>query len=359
MKILFSGGGTLGPVTPLLAIVETLRARKNAADFEFAWIGTERGVELPYIRRAGITLYTIPSGKLRRYFSTKNFTDIIQLAKGFFQARAILREFGPDVVVTAGGFVSVPVHFAAWTLGIPSVVHQQDVIVGLANRLMAIVAAKITVSTEGHTKKFSAKKAVYTGNPVRPSVLDGSREKGIELFKLGGDRATVFIFGGGTGAENINHTVEQLVKDCAGMFQIVHLTGSNRIQPQVANNFYHPYPFFIGEMSHAYAAADVIVSRAGFNAISEIAAWGKPAILIPIHGSHQEANAQFVVDAGGAVMLDESTLGAADLYEKIRVLLTDEQMYKQQSDALLGLFPKDAVEKVADLICAVGDTKAK
>jgi UDP-N-acetylglucosamine--N-acetylmuramyl-(pentapeptide) pyrophosphoryl-undecaprenol N-acetylglucosamine transferase len=359
MKILFSGGGTLGPVTPLLALVETLRAREDAADFEFVWIGTERGVELPYIRRAGIETFTIASGKLRRYFSAKNFTDIVQLGKGFFQARAILKECRPDVVVTAGGFVSVPVHFAAWSMGISSVVHQQDVVIGLANRIMSVIATKITVSIEDHVKKFNPKKVVYTGNPVRPSVLEGSREKGIELFKLQPDRATVFIFGGGTGAENINHAVEQLVKDCAGMFQIVHLTGSNRVQSKVVDNFYHPYPFFIGEMAHAYAAADVIVSRAGFNAISEIAAWGKPAILIPIHGSHQEANAGFVAHAGGAVILDEISLSASDLYENVRLLLTDTEYYKKQSDSLIKLFPKDAVKKVADVVCAVGDTKAK
>lgn len=352
MKILFSGGGTLGPVTPLLALVETLRARENAADFEFAWIGTERGVELPYVRRAGIQTFTIASGKLRRYFSVKNFTDIVQLGKGFFQARAILKEFRPDVVVTAGGFVSVPVHFAARTLGIPSVVHQQDVVIGLANRIMSLVATKITVSIEDHLKKFNPKKVVYTGNPVRPSVLEGSREKGIELFKLQPDRATVFIFGGGTGAENINHTVEQLVKDCAGMFQIVHLTGSNRVQSKVVDSFYHPYPFFIGEMAHAYAAADVIVSRAGFNAISEIAAWGKPAILIPIHGSHQEANARFVSEVSGTVVLDEISLTASELYEQIRCLLTDESVYKKQSEQLAKIFPKDAAEHVANIILA-------
>ncbi len=352
MKILFSGGGTLGPVTPLLALVETLRARENAADFEFAWIGTERGVELPYIRRADIQTFTIASGKLRRYFSLKNFTDIVQLGKGFFQARAILKEFCPDVVVTAGGFVSVPVHFAARTLGIPSVVHQQDVIVGLANRIMAFIATKITVSIEDHLKKFNQKKVVYTGNPVRPSVLDGSREKGIELFKLQPDRATVFIFGGGTGSENINHSVEQLVKDCAGMFQIIHLTGSSRMQPKIADNFYHPYPFFIGEMAHAYAAADVVVSRAGFNAITEIAAWGKPAILIPIHGSHQEANAKFVADQGAAIIIDEMSLSAAQLYEQVRALLTDEEAYKQQAEKITQLFPKNGADQVVDVILA-------
>ena len=350
MKILFSGGGTLGPVTPLLALVETLRARENAADFEFVWIGTERGVELPYIRKAGIQTFTISSGKLRRYFSLKNFTDIVQLMKGFFQSRAILKEHRPDVVVTAGGFVSVPVHFAAWTMGIPSVVHQQDVVIGLANRIMSVIATKITVSIEDHLKKFNSKKVVYTGNPVRPSVLGGSREKGIELFKLQPDRATVFIFGGGTGAENINQTVEQLVKDCAGMFQIIHLMGSNRTQSHVVDNFYHPYPFFIGEMAHAYAAADVIVSRAGFNAISEIAAWGKPAILIPIHGSHQEANANFVAQMSGVIVLDEISLTASELYEQIRRLLTDEAAYKEQSEQLVKIFPHDAAAHVVETI---------
>lgn len=352
MKILFSGGGTLGPVTPLLALVEELRARPDAADFEFEWIGTERGVELPLVRRAGIPTHTITCGKLRRFASLKNVTDIGRIVKGFFQARTLLKELKPDVVMTAGGFVSVPVHYAAWTLGIPSVVHQQDIIIGLANRLMSWVATRITVSVEAQLVQFNSKKVVLTGNPVRPSVLAGSREKGIELFRLDPERATIFVFGGGTGADTINHAVEQLVRECAGQFQIIHLTGSDRVQPRVTDQFYHPYPFFMGEMSHAYAAADVIVSRAGFNAISEIAAWGKPAILIPIHGSHQEANAEFIAHAGGAIVIDEFTLNSAQLFDQIRMLLTDENKYKNMSEKISHVFPEDPIKSISNILAS-------
>ncbi len=346
MKILFSGGGTLGPVTPLLALVETLRGADDAADFEFVWIGTERGVELPFVRRAGIPVYTIASGKLRREWNFKNVTDVWHVVRGFFQARALLKELRPDVVMTAGGFVSVPVHYAAWTLGIPSIVHQQDVVIGLANKLMSWVARVITVSIAAHRAKFNQKKVVVTGNPIRPSIRVGSREKGIELFRLRADLATVFVFGGGTGAYAINRVVEDLVRECAGQFQIIHLTGTNRAQPQLTDPLYHPYPFFMGEMAHAYAVADVVVSRAGFNSISEICALGKPAILIPMRGSHQEANAAFVAAAGAAVVIDEMSLSAACLFDAIRDVLGDAARYAEMADKSSALFPMDSNERM-------------
>lgn len=348
MKILFSGGGTLGPVTPLLAVAEELRSRD--ASHEFFWIGTERGAELPLIRKAGIQTFTIPSGKLRRYFDFKNFTDIKNIVRGFFAARSLLKELQPDVVMSAGGFVSVPVHYAAWSLGIPSVVHQQDIVIGLSNKLMSWVAKRVSVSVEEQLQKIAPKKAVLTGNPVRASVLAGDPDKGIELFRLDPERATVFVFGGGTGSDAINRAVEQLVRECAAQFQIIHLTGSERSQPQVHASYYHPYPFLMGEMAHAYATADLVIARAGFNTISEIAAWGKPSILIPMHGTHQEANAEWAANAGAAVVIDEYSLSTENLFQKIRELLTDESEYQRMSEAAENLFPSHAVDKVVDVL---------
>lgn len=350
MKILFSGGGTLGPVTPLLALVETIRARSDAADFEFLWIGTERGVELPYVRRAGIPLYTISSGKLRRYFSLANLTDFWHIISGVFEARRLLREHRPDVVVTAGGFVSVPVHIAAWTCGIPSIVHQQDVIVGLANRIMSWFATRITVSIDEHLKKFNPKKTVLTGNPVRPSMFAGSEERGREIFKLQSDRATIFVFGGGTGSDTINRATQQLVHESLGMFQIIHLTGTNRTQSDVSDPFYHPYPFFIGEMADAYAVADVVVGRAGFNTISEVAAVGKPSILIPMYGSHQEVNAAWAARQGAARVVSDMELSSERLMDEIRGILENEEVYKKMSDAAAVLFPRGAAERIIEEI---------
>ncbi|OGH61071.1 MAG: undecaprenyldiphospho-muramoylpentapeptide beta-N-acetylglucosaminyltransferase [Candidatus Magasanikbacteria bacterium RIFCSPHIGHO2_01_FULL_50_8] len=352
MKILLSGGGTLGPVTPLLALVET--ARTSGESHEFFWIGTERGVELPLVRKAGIQTYTIPSGKIRRYFDFKNFSDLCNMVRGFFAARRLLKELQPDVVMSAGGFVSVPVHYAAWMLGIPSVVHQQDVLVGLSNRLMSWIATRVTVSLEQQLTQFNKRKVVCTGNPVRPSVMHGSRERGVEIFHLDPDRATVFVFGGGTGSDAMNRAVAQIVAEYDdGQLQIIHLTGRDRRFSVAPTPYYHPYQFFTAEMADAYAVADVVVSRSGFNAITEICAWGKPSILVPIKNSHQEANAAYAAAAGGAFVVDEGELDGARLFGKIRDLLADEESYDRMARASFGLFRGGAAGEILGVLESV------
>jgi UDP-N-acetylglucosamine--N-acetylmuramyl-(pentapeptide) pyrophosphoryl-undecaprenol N-acetylglucosamine transferase len=189
--------------------------------------------------------------------------------------------------------------------------------------------------------------------------LGGSVERARENFRLSSDHATVFVFGGGTGSENLNRVVGQLVKESADQFQIIHLTGTDRLQPSATNALYHPYPFFMGEMADAYAVADVVISRAGFNAISEIAAWGKPMILVPISGSHQEANARFVAEGGAGVMCDEFSLNSAELYEQIRLLLTDVSVYEQMAQKSATLFSSEGAAAVAKEILSFQQTLAK
>lgn len=340
MKIIFSGGGTLGPVTPLLALIES--ARLAGEQHKFLWIGTERGVELPLLKKFGVDAVSIPSGKFRRYFSVKNIFDLWRVVRGVCAARHILKDFLPDVCVTAGGYVSVPVHLAAWTLRIPTVVHQQDVVVGLANRIMARWARVVTASLLAHVDFFGSGKTVMTGNPVRPSILDGSRERAVERFHLDPERATVFCFGGGTGAASLNAVVSQMARECNGLFQIIHLTGMERTVDAFRGPFYHPYSFFTTEMADAYASADVVVSRAGFNAISEIAAWGKPMILVPFAHSHQEKNAAWAQAHGAAQILENDSLTSAELFESVRSLLTDHTQHVAMAQATGALLPDGA-----------------
>lgn len=348
MKIVFSGGGTLGSVTPLLAVAEVLRIRDSS--HEFFWIGTERGVEHAFVRQAGIESFTIPAGKLRRYFSFATITDLLRAISGFFAATAILKKIKPDVVVAAGGFVSVPVHFAAARLGIPQIIHQQDAIVGLATKLMSLTAKKITAALPVHARAFGRKKITILGNPVRFSIMNGDADRATERFHLSKDLATVFIVGGGTGAEALNQAVQQMLTSINGQFQVIHLTGMLRERPQNTEPWYHPYPFFTREMADAYAIADIIVSRAGFNALSEISAWGRPAIFIPMPKSHQEDNARFAEQAGAAVILPQSTLSGNTLLQTIRDIFTDNQKYRAMSDAMRSLLPHGAAERFADVI---------
>ncbi len=351
MKIIFSGGGTLGPVTPLLALIE--HARSSGSADEFLWIGTERGVEIPLLKKYGVTTVTIPCGKFRRYFDVRNVSDLWRTVRGVQQARAIIKKFAPEVCVTAGGFVSVPVHIAAWLCGVPTIVHQQDVVIGLANRIMARWARIITASIPSHKDFFGAARTHVIGNPVRPSILAGSRERAQELFHLDPERATVFCFGGGTGAESLNVAVQQMAQESNGLFQIIHLTGMERERSTLQAPFYHPYPFFTTEMAHAYAVADVVVARAGFNTIAESAAWGKPMVLVPIDHGHQVMNAAFAGGHGAAIVLKNSSLNSAEMFEAIRELLADQTRYTACADAAHQLLPPQATERLWQEICKI------
>lgn len=351
MKILFSGGGTLGPVTPLLAVIEELRAQKVVA--EIFWIGTAGGVELPLLRSYGVTTFIIPAGKLRRYFSWLNFVDGINILRGLVSAYGLLKKIKPNIVVTTGGFVSVPVHYAAALQGIPQIVHQQDVEIGLANRLMSWVATKITVSIEAQTKLFAARKVEWIGNPVRRSVLEVEREAAQKLFKLDPALPTVFVFGGGTGSEIINVATEEMAEEASGQFQIIHVTGTRQPGKDLRYPQYHPYPFFVREMGSAYAAADLVVGRAGFSTISELAAWGKPAILIPKHATHQEKNAAWAGAAGAAVVLSEVSLTGENLLQTIREVFGDAEKYEEMRVRAEGLFPAGARERLVTIILAL------
>lgn len=336
----------MGPVTPLLAVVEELRARSAAIDF--FWIATRRGIEVPIIKKAGIEVYEISAGKWRRGLALKNIFDIGNTVRGWWQARKILKEIRPQVVVTAGGFVSVPVHLAAWTLGIPALVHQQDVTPGLANRLLAPFARRVIVSLPEERQFFSAKKTLVVGNPVRMAIGTIDHDAATEHFHLDSARATVLVFGGGGGSLVLNDVVSDMVEQVEGQFQILHITGRNRATKIIEAPYYRMYPMLVSEMAEAYAAADIVVARAGFNTLTELAVLGKPAVIVPMQHSHQEANARYFEARGAVRVLSESTLTADRLIDVVRELLTDPDIYKAMSEALTGLSMDGARERLAD-----------
>ena len=198
INIVLTGGGTAGSVMPLLAIFEGFQRKNIPAEFIF--IGTTNGVEQQLIKPYNINFKSVPAGKLRRYWSFSNLTDTLNLAKGFFEARKILKNDKPNIVISAGGYVAVPVIWAAWSLKIPSLIHQQDLVKGLANKLTQKMAAKITVTFEKSLLDFPQNKTILTGNPVRPDILTGDREKALNIFRLKKDIPTLLVLGGGTGA---------------------------------------------------------------------------------------------------------------------------------------------------------------
>lgn len=352
MKILFSGGGTLGPVTPLLAIWDMVK--EEYPDATVLWVGTKKGPEKVLVEGKGILFFTIPSGKLRRYFSPMNLIDIGKIIGGFFVSLRLLLSEKPDVCISAGGFTSVPVHFAAWILGIPTWIHQQDVVPGLSNRVMAPLASKITTSLKAGTKHFSKKKTAWLGNPIRKDILEGSRERALKAFDLNPDIPVVFVTGGGTGSQRVNQLVVEAVQHLDGHAQVIHLTGKERPQELVMRavkhfDYYQIHQFFSDEMKDAYAVADVIISRGGFGTISEIAALGKPSILIPKPG-HQEMNVQFLAKANASIILDERTSDGNLLAKTIRELLASDMNKTKLGESIQTLLPPAKKEEVLDIL---------
>ncbi len=342
MKIIFSGGYTLGPVTPLLAIRETILQAYPEA--EFLWIGTEKGPESKLISEAGIRFVSLPAGKLRRYLSFWNVVDIFKIIIGFFKSLRIIWRENPDFCVSAGGFISVPLHWAAWLFGVPTWIHQQDVVVGLANKLMAPLATIITTALEIDTKQFAKKKTFWLGNPVRKEILMGKKAEAFKKFNLQSGLPVVFATGGGTGSMRVNQLIIQSIQHLKGHCQVIHLSGKERPQDLVVraqelfSDYYQVYQFFTSEMKEAYAAADLIISRGGFGTIAEIAALGKPAILIPKPG-HQDENVRFLAEAGAVVLVNENTADGNFLAKTIRELLENEIKKKQLSNNVKKLLP--------------------
>ncbi len=340
-KILFSGGGTLGPVTPLLAMSDMIR--HELADVSMVWVGTKTGPERELVEKNGMRFIVMKAGKFRRYISWWNLWDLFRLFFGFWQALILLWRENPSVCISAGGFVSVPLHYAAWWLGIPTWIHQQDVHVGLANRLMAPFARIITVALEEQTNHFSKHKTHWLGNPVRHVIAQGNKAEAMRRFGLTPGLPIVFVTGGGTGSLRVNQLTVEAVPHLLGSCQIVHLFGKERPRELVEQasrlfTFYHAFPFFTTEMADVYAAADVVVSRGGFGTLTEIASLKKAAILLPKAG-HQEENVGYLVKANAAISLDERTANGYHLAVQIKRLLTTPQLREQLGTTMHRILP--------------------
>lgn len=323
-KILLTGGGTGGSVTPLLAVYDEL---KDGGKLEFFWLGTKFGPEREMVEQAGIKFRAISGGKWRRYFSLKNLVDIFKIKIGFLEAFFIMLKSRPDLVISAGSFIGVPVVWAAWLLGVPVLIHQQDVLSGLANKLMAPLAKVITVTFEKSLKDYG-KKAVWTGNPVRKQLTINNSQLTIKkYFKFNNDLPIVLVLGGGTGAMAINKLVEQSLVELTKFCQVIHVTGKDKgFGGQASIKNYAKYEFLgADKMASALKAADIVVTRAGLGFLTELSYLGKPCIIIPLPDSHQEANAEFFKSRKAALVVGQKYLAAAGLTHLVKDLLADEK----------------------------------
>ena len=277
-KIILTGGGTAGHVTPNLALIPTLRAE----GWEIHYIGTENGIERRLIEAVdGVSYHVVKSGKLRRYFDLKNFTDPFRVIQGAFQATALVKKIKPNIVFSKGGFVSVPVVYGARMAGVPVLLHESDMSPGLANKISAPFA-KALCCTFPEAAAAAGRKGRVTGTPLRSELFSGDRATGIRLFGLDDSRPVLMVVGGSSGAQAINKAVREALGPLTECFQVLHLCGKGNLDPEMeGTKRYHQYEYLDSEMSHAYACADVLISRAGSNTLCEILALHKPSLLIP------------------------------------------------------------------------------
>ena len=352
MKILLSGGGTLGPVVPLLAVHEIYRRHNKKT--EFIWVGTKKGPEREIVKQYNIPFFVLIASKWRRYFSLLNLIDLIKLPVAFFQSLILLWQEKPSLLVSFGGFVSVPLHWAAALLGIPTWIHQQDAHVGLANRLMSRTATKITTALENTTKYFPKKKTSWIGNPVRNlQVKDKSYAR--KSLNLPVNEPVILVMGGGTGSNRINKLILEALPHIPPNWQVIHLTGQYRPgefaqgATKMFNN-YHVYKFFTSEMRYAYAAADLVVGRGGFASITELASLSKPAILLPMAGTHQEQNVRILVKNKAAAALDERSADGIKLSQMIKKLINRPDIREMIGKRMREMLPPANGDKVVGVI---------
>lgn len=346
MRVLLAGGGSGGSATPVLAVGQALRARRP--DTAFLFVGTPSGPERLLAEAAGFPFAAVAAGKLRRYVDWQNIVDAGRVPLGVLQALRVVRRFRPDVAFGAGGFAAVPPLLAAALSGVPVLIHQQDVLPGLANRLLVPFARQISVSFAASRRHFPVGRTVVRGNPVRPEMLAGDAAAARALFGLEVDVPVLLITGGGTGALGLNRRVAAAVPLLTACCQVIHLTGRGRaVAPAAPDRRYHACEFLVDEMRHVLAAADLVVSRAGLGALAELAALGKAAVLVPMPASHQLANARAAERAGAARVVAESALEPEYFGRLVCDLLADEPARQALGASARRLLPPDAAERLA------------
>ena len=326
-KIVLTGGGTAGHITPNIALLPRLRQ----LGYEITYIGSYEGMEKKLIEDYEIPYYGIATGKFRRYFDLKNFTDPFRVIKGYGEARRILKNIQPDIVFSKGGFVAVPVVRAAASLKIPCVIHESDMTPGLANKLCIPVARKVCCNFPETMQSLPPEKAVLTGSPIREELAKGNKLAGLDLFHFSANKPVLMVIGGSLGAASINQTVREALPKLLEDFQVVHLCGHEKIDNLLLNRpGYMQFEYLKSELKDVFAMADVVVSRAGANAICELLALKKPNLLIPLSaGSRgdQILNARSFESQGFSMVIDEDYLSPELLVEKVQELYFNLQLY--------------------------------
>lgn len=347
-KIIMTGGGSAGHVTPNLALIPRLKEE----GYEVQYIGTKDGIERKIIEDAKIPYHAIESGKLRRYFDIKNFSDPFKVIKGVFQAKKIIKNEKPDVVFSKGGFVAVPVVIGAYLNKIPVLTHESDMTPGLANKLATPYCTKVCVTFPESVDKVKNNKGVLTGTPIRSELFKGSKEKGRSFCGFKNNKPVIMLMGGSLGSKVLNDSLRGVLDKLLKSYNVIHICGKGHIEESLNNKEgYRQFEYISKELPDLMALADMFISRSGANSIFEFLALKKPNILVPlsINASRgdQILNAKSFEKSGYSVVIQEEDLNADILLTKIEALYRDKEKYIESME---NSKVKNGVEQIVSLI---------
>ena len=347
-RIILTGGGTAGHVTPNIALLPKLKE----LGYDIQYIGSYNGIEKELIEQCGIPYHGISSGKLRRYFSLQNFTDPFRVLKGFSEAQKLIKSLKPDVIFSKGGFVSVPVVMAGKKCHVPTIIHESDMTPGLANKLSIPSATKVCCNFPETLSHLPKEKAVLTGCPIREELLSGNKEAALEFCGLTPDKPIIMIVGGSLGAVAVNNAIRAILPELLKDFHVIHLCGKGKMDESLQNlKGYVQFEYIQQELKDLFALTDIVISRAGANAICEILALHKPNLLIPLSANasrgDQILNARSFERQGFSVVLEEEELTNEVL------LTTIQKLYKNKAsyiDAMANSSQQDSIQTIINLI---------
>lgn len=369
MRIILTGGGTGGHLTPLIAVADKLKA-KLGPEADILYVGSGAEMEKQIMAEEGIATKFVISGKMRRYFSFENFIDFFKVPIGFAQSLWILLRFMPDVIFSKGGYVAVPIVLAGWIYRIPIMIHESDSTPGIANQFLSKFANRIAVAYPTAAQYFPKEKTALVGNPIRFQVTDGNPIMLRQELGFTQSRKTLLILGGSQGSQVINDAIVKILPQLLQHFQIIHQTGEANFENVIreaafmgvkaGHDGYYAAPFMnANKLRDAFALSDLVISRAGATSITEIAANSKPAILIPISQSandHQRMNAYALAQIGAALVLEEANLGEHILLEKINHILNDNELQRSMIEKIRTFYHPTAAEVIANGIIEIART---
>lgn len=347
-KLLLTGGGTAGHVTPNIAMLPLLREQ----GYDISYIGSYNGIEKKLITEQNVPYYGISTGKLRRYFDLKNLTDPFRVIKGCFEARKLIRTIKPDVVFSKGGFVSVPVVLAAHREHIPVIIHESDMTPGLANKICIPYANKVCCNFPETVAMIPDGKGRLTGTPIRAELSQGDRQTGLDLCHFTSNKPVIMVIGGSLGAQHVNEAIRSILPSLLERFQVVHLCGKGKVDESFySTTGYYQFDYIDKELKDLFAAADIVVSRAGANAIFELLSLNKPNLLIPLPAGasrgDQILNAQSFKKQGFSMVLPEEELTNESLYLAICNLYEHRAEY---IDCMKKSSGNDSIKQIVALI---------